>query len=128
MREELAGVHKALMALLNGSAKDEQQLAEQHEKAMRRALVQFNAERSESRAQLDQANRRLAELELQLAEGGASSPRVGPPRDPITGVREVHGNLSWGVAPSNHKAKPARDDWVPHEFCEKKKMPGAFRA
>ena len=48
-----------------------------------------------------------------------SGARVGPPRDPITGVRQVvMDNPSWGAGPVASPLKPARDDYVPHQFFD----------
>ena len=98
---------------------------------MRRAIVQFQAERDELLSQLEQANRRCAELQAQQhaqqpptrpAAPAAAVASPGPPRDPETGVRQARGNPSWGVAPTvdlSAGARPqARDDFVPREFFQ----------
>jgi len=105
VEEELRGLRAALSALHIHEQRDEREQGAAHELHMKRALVQWSAERAELLAQLERLGQRCAEFELRLTQGGSNA-RAASSRAPAT------------VTPQRPRTALARDDFVPHEILD----------
>ena len=105
VEEELRGLRASLSALHIHEQRDEREQGAAHERHMKRALVQWSAERAELLAQLERLGQRCAEFELRLTQGGPNA-RAASSRAPATGT------------PQRPRTAPARDDFVPQELLD----------